>query len=575
MRHFFCLLVVSLAFLCEPCWAIQQNKLSYQISGVENPLLENINKLLAVEEQSYIHPLSHEDILTLYQRVPQIIRKAMQPFGYFKSDISTQLVHKNYQWTAFITINRGEKLNISRVDLQINGEGKQNKALLNYLHHFPVHPGDTFLAENYSEAKEKLFALAEEEGYIKATFTVSKVLIDIKQNKATIILHLDTGPRYYFGQFSFTNHVYAPSFLKRFDPHKKMQPFSSKALINYQQELVNSYYFDSVMVTPDFNQIENYQIPINVNVIPPKAKRYSLAVGYGTSGPRFTAGLNLRHLTTTGHHFDAQIKLSPVLSGAVAKYYIPGQNPLTDQWIMSSNFQQFSPKNGMSRSGTLSAGYQTKWHDWQTTFNLNYLLERYKVKNKPTQYSHLLYPNINFSYVKADDLINPHFGKSLNLNLRGASQTALSTTDFIQAQLKGKYLFSPIAQGRFILRGDLGYLIVKDLDALPSSMRFFAGGLNSIRTFKDSSIGPGRYLVVGSIEYQHKIKGNWNGALFYDAGTATNHFDTAFNQSKGIGVIYDSMIGPIKFYVGQKNVVPVDNARKKTYGIELSIGPEF
>ena len=131
-------------------------------------------------------------------------------------------------------------------------------------------------------------------------------------------------------------------------------------------------------------------------------------------------------------------------------------------------------------------------------------------------------------------------------------------------------LYSPFVYGKFITKLDMGYTAVKNIDNLPLSMFFFAGGLSTIRGYANSSIGPGRYLTVGSVEYVHHLYGNWNGAVFYDMGTATNHFGTPLSKSTGIGIVYDSLIGPIKLYGTQALSRP-----NKPYGVEFSIGPEF
>ncbi len=77
--------------------------------------------------------------------------------------------------------------------------------------------------------------------------------------------------------------------------------------------------------------------------------------------------------------------------------------------------------------------------------------------------------------------------------------------------------FSPTDDSRVILRTDLGYTAVHDFNDLPLSLRFYAGGSQSVRGYEYQALGlpdGGRYLVVGSAEYQHQIYGNWNAAVF-------------------------------------------------------------
>ncbi len=136
--------------------------------------------------------------------------------------------------------------------------------------------------------------------------------------------------------------------------------------------------------------------------------------------------------------------------------------------------------------------------------------------------------------------------------------------------MKGKYIFSPTNNSRVIFRGDWGYTVVDNLNQLPLSMRYFAGGIGSVRGYPYSSIGPGKYLQVGSAEFQHKIIGDWHGAVFYDVGNASNEFNSNFKRGDGLGLIYQSFIGPIKLYVGRGLSNP-----GKPLTVEFSIGPDF
>jgi len=100
------------------------------------------------------------------------------------------------------------------------------------------------------------------------------------------------------------------------------------------------------------------------------------------------------------------------------------------------------------------------------------------------------------------------------------------------------------------------------------SHRFFAGGDQSIRGFDYQSQGPtitvnsdtqtkelvvgGRYLAVGSLEYQYYFAPAWRAALFTDGGNAfdfreSENFDLLY--SVGTGVHWISPIGPVRLDV--------------------------
>jgi len=562
---FLTIIVFLLTMLCAHA------QLSFHIVGVNNTLLTNINKRLDLFNQSIDDSLSSSSINEIAKQGVTEIRSALEPFGYFKSKIIWSQSHHQDKWSISYAIEPGIAVRLNKIDIRLFGPGKSNEKLALFINNFPLKSGQVFDANAYNHAKEELFTLLNVNGYIKNTIRQNKIYIDIKRNQANIILYIETGDEYKFGPVTFTSKGYSPQFLKRFINFTSEDHFSSKRLNKLQLALTESPYFQDVLITPDLDHIDNYQVPVLFSLTPPKSQRYNLGLGYGSlSGPRLIAGMNFRRLNGWGHHFDAQIKLSAISSGIAGKYYIPGTNPLTDQWIFGANYQRFSPKNGLSRSTTLSAGYMKKLSKWQFSTDLNYLTESFQVDGRHRDFSHLLYPNLNISYVKSNDLLNPSSGISFNIFLRGASDSLLSSTNFLQSEITTKYLFSPTESTHVILKLDLGYTTVSKIQNLPLSMRFFAGGLNSIRGYTDQSIGPGKYLSTGSIELQQRVYGNWMGAVFYDLGTAADRWGTKLSRSEGVGIIYQSPIGPIKGYVAKAL-----KGQKSTYSLEFSIGPEF
>ena len=115
--------------------------------------------------------------------------------------------------------------------------------------------------------------------------------------------------------------------------------------------------------------------------------------------------------------------------------------------------------------------------------------------------------------------------------------------------MQDKYIFSPTDDSRILLRTDLGYTVVHDFNDLPLSLRFFAGGTQSVRGYEYQSLGVpdgGRYLAVGSVEYQHLIIGNWSAAAFWDEGNAFDNFNQGLDRGVGVGIVYKTPIGQIR-----------------------------
>ncbi len=556
--------------------------LQFQLNGLAATpeLLENANNALLAERarrvQTAGHALTADEIKNFYDNSPGVIRNALQPFGYFRPSIKLPgLTHPEGHWQMTFNIQPGVRLKITAVHVSIIGAGHNDPALQKLATHFPLHRGMPFDTNNYEKARDSLQQLANQQGYLHATLVQKEVRIDLVHYTADIQLQLDTGSRYYFGALTFTPTPLNERFLQRFAPFKSGQPFSSAQLLTLQQNLNKSGYFRQVAVLPAVDQASQNHVPTQINLQMKKQQAYSFSGGYGSfTGPRVKALTDFRFIGHNGQHMTLDAQLSATLKGLSAKYYFPGKNPLTDQYVVGAEIQKFVPdKEDESLSENFSVSRIKAWHDWQYTLSLNYLIEHYVVTTNDAStadFGRVLYPGIALSWLTADNLIDPHSARSISLVLRGASEHALSYNSFVQSEIKGKFFFSPTQYSRLILRGNIGYTIVKDLAHLPLTLRFFAGGPNSVRGYPYATLGPGRYLETGSIELQHTLHGNLSGAIFYDIGNAFDHIGTPLMQGDGVGLVYHSIIGPVAFYVAR-----AESKKGKPLQVEFSIGSSF
>jgi translocation and assembly module TamA len=578
--------IISIILLCAglcvmSAYALMLPELKFAVHGIDGAMRANVESRLKIEREDVEKHIDDAHVAAFAAQSVTAVKAAVAPFGYYQPEVTTSLKKRGNIYIIDYNVHPGRPVRVTSVNIKITGPGVENVKIMRAVKNFPLHEGDIFDATVYTAARDKLFDVINNQGYIKSAARETKVLVNTQKYSAQINIILQTNERYYFGKIHFKQNAYNAAFMRRFDTFAEDEPFSSDKLLQYQQEMNSSRYFRQVIVIPDMNGAKDMRVPIEASVIPINYRRYAFGLGYGTFTKfRFTAGVSFKRLTDTGQALDAQLKLSKVLSGVALKYYIPGYNPLTEQWEIGGNYQRFEPKNGISYSKSLVFGYSRKMHHWTLTGNMNYLWERYKVVKQNGHRSQLLYPSLNLDYLKTDSVVQPTYGRSLHMYVQGASDGMLSSTSFMQGEVQGKLFMSPFSFNHIILRGDLGYTVVHNLMDLPLSMRFFAGGMTTVRGYEDSSIGPGKYLGVASIEYRHHIAYDISGAAFYDIGSATNHFGGKTNQNNisdpgwmrgaGIGLVYESVVGPVRLYYSE-----AINKRGHPHQIEFALGPEF
>jgi translocation and assembly module TamA len=297
-------------------------------------------------------------------------------------------------------------------------------------------------------------------------------------------------------------------------------------------------------------------VPVTVTLERRKQHRYSVGLGYGTdTGPRGTLGWENRHINPRGHRARAGLELSSLRTQITAAYEVPLSRPLTDWLVFQAALTDENTDTANSTSQTLSAQrVKSRGNDWLETLSFNFLHEDFEVGGE-TGTTTLVYPAANWTRVRADDRVYPRRGHRISVDLKGTDPALGSDTRLIQVRADGKLVQALGKRGRALLRGSLGGTWVGDFNALPASMRFFAGGDQSVRGYGYNTLGPrnaldqvrgGHFLVVGSAEYDYRFADKWSGAVFYDVGNAIDHFTDDLKQGLGFGVRWRSPVGPIR-----------------------------
>ena len=194
---------------------------------------------------------------------------------------------------------------------------------------------------------------------------------------------------------------------------------------------------------------------------------------------------------------------------------------------------------------------------WLRTFSLNFSNESFNVgEDVDTRRS--LVPAVAFDHKLADRDVAPRRGRRLGLEFSGTDPALGSQNAYLRTAFRARWIRAFGDDQRLLLRVNGGILTTDAFEKLPPSVRFFAGGDESVRGFDYESLGPtdeegnvvgGRRLLTGSVEYEKHLRGNFYGALFLDAGNAfDDQFDAAVGT--GAGVKWLSPLGPVRVYLG-------------------------
>lgn len=555
------ILPLLLSLLCTAAFA---DPMTTVITGVQQQdILNNIQQLTASTEN-----LNAQEAQEKFKNHLQKIREALQPYGYYTPSMTpVSLTNKNKQWIATYHIDLGPPTRITKLDVRIIGEGRKNKAIQAVKEKLPLKIGDYLTVDNYDKEKNYLMGISRREGFLNPHF--EKNVVVIQNNTAQVSLFFDTGPRYYFGPIHFNQSTFNDSFLERYVNFKPGTPYNSNTLNQLQQRYSQSNYFERVSYDqPLIDKKTPTTVPVNFNLEPKHNEDYSVGLGYGTAtGPRATLGARFNHIGKNGHYITTSLRLSRIIQSFMAQYIIPGEDPTTDEYSLSSTVAKQTPQNDQSEYANVAIAYSNAMNHFRRILKLTLQHEKYSINQAPTLDSNLLIPSITFTRLRSDSLFNPTRGYQISLETRGSFKTSNSAVNFIQQKLSARALLDPTKNSKILLHGTLAWTKTSNLTQLPLSLRFFAGGPETLRGYSLDSIGPGIYLKLMGAEYQHRIVGRWFATSFMDAGTASDNFNATLNRSVGVGVVWYSEVGPIQF-----NVAKALNVQEKPYSFFIDLG---
>jgi translocation and assembly module TamA len=628
--------VLRRALLCgalamAPWLPATADSVAVVIEGVDGELLDNVRAALPLVRYEGDATLRPARIEQLHEDAVPALRRSLQPFGFYRPDISAQLIPPSApagSWRASYRIEPGPPLPIAAVGFAVEGPGSSDDELLAELGRPDLVARARFDHQHYEAEKDRLLATARRLGYPEAHYSTHRVEVDLDRYAADIGLVLQTGRRHVVGPIRFEPSRFAERYLER---HLVVEPgmrFNRDLLSRQRRALAGSGHFSDVAVeagTPA--EGEQAVVPLTVRLTPFKANRYRGRLGWGTeTGLGGQLDWTRRHFGRHGHRFNLGVTAVEERERFAGdfRYQVPvdplGGRKLEFGIRHESKDLNFSDvdleQGGATRIATnLAAVFldlpRTRLgpFDMQAAAGINFAAESYDVfevlfGNLPDDDQQFIIdeiigreayatltpdfratiPELRVSLSHADSQRFIRRGDYLGLRLLGSHEKVGSNIGFWQARLNHWSIFPVGEHNRLLLRSALGYSEADDREVLgvtfnqmPEFYEFRGGGARNIRgygfetLFPEDGITGGKHQVVASVEYEQRILPDWSAAVFVDGGDAFNDPDDFQTRiGAGIGVRWRSPFGPARLDLG----FPLDDA-DSAFQLYITVGPEF
>ena len=550
------------------------------ISGVQGELKTALELHLPVNLPAC--DASKAEVSDYFRSLKTGLRKGGRALGYYDAQFTSGGKVVNNCWEITLDINPGQPIRVVSQYIEVLGEGADEQQFREAMKAPPYEQNDVLNHRFYDEFKTRLTETADTLGYLDAVYEQKSVKVDPLSYEASVNLVLNTGPRYTFGDVTIEQNILSDDLVRRFISITPGSAFSTDKVIRQQQAFQRSGYYSVVDIDVNIKGAKNQQIPVNITLLPAKRNKIKYTVGYGTdTGPRVKAELNRRWTGPKGRKLDASAQWAQNLSRVTAELTEPRENPDQDTLKYLIDWTYDTANDVESQAFRFGAEYKRKVDSgWEQALFVNTLLDRTKSAGSGTDDSvlTLIGGKLAKTSIKNEGAEAATTGWRVSAKAQGAVENLLSDQNVAQISGSGKFIF-PVGKGRLINRLDVGLTSAGDLEDLPKSLRFFAGGGNSVRGYDFESIGEvnssgsvigGKHMLAGSVEYEYPIYEGWGVATFVDAGDAFNNWDDLdLKYGYGFGARYRSPIGPVRVDVGFPNGSWGDAT------FHLSVGPDL
>ena len=530
--------------------------LTVSIEGIDDSQLQdNIKAHIGIIGS----PVACEMSENYQQTIEEAVATGAQAIGYYKTKVRTLRLPKTKQCDELsLSIEPGPRIKIQDKNVQLEGPGKQDKVLLKLIEEFSLNIGSPLEHAKYETLKNTLQRSAQIRGYFDARFNKQEIRVDLKAYTASIDLRFTTGDRYKFGDLDIPQDDKAQDLIREIIPFNQGDDYHADKLAQFNQNLKLTGYFQQVVARPLVSEAQDNLVPIEVITTNKPKDTINIGGGFSTdTGPRVRLKWQRPWVNSRGHSLSADMFVSAPEQNLSIKYKIPLEDPLDNYLSFQGGAKAENDNDTVSEAFTIAV--QRHWgsvdSDWKRIGFLRFEQENFRQGIEPRQTTTLLIPGATLSRRRTRGGLDLTWGDTQQFTLETASKQLVSDIDLTRLTVQSKWLRS-FGEHRIFIRAELGAIATSDFSQVPSSLRYFAGGDQSVRGFGYETLSPlegdqltgGQYRNVASVEYSYPVAQNWRGALFTDIGNASDKPFKDLATGVGFGVSWSSPVGPIRIY---------------------------
>ena len=515
--------------------------------------------------------------------------------GFIDAKVGEPEIRQEQQW-LYITFNiyEGDRYKVSYLkitgDLITDGDkllGMTSLLKQDFFSRKILRDDIITLSDYYAEHG---YAFAEVTPYVEKDETgkTVTVTIDIKKNELVYVNRI----------IIKGNSRTRDKVIRREMQLKEGDIFDATALKKSHQRLQRLDFFEDVSINPEQTETDS-KMDIVVDVKEKPTGSFSIGAGYSSVEQfMFMGEISQNNFLGRGQ----KVSLQANFSGTTQRYNLQFTEPHLNDSELSFGFdlynwdREYDDYTKDSNGFTLRFGYPA-WEKWRANWSYGYdnthlsdidFANVAQVILDSIDINVSSYVTLGFSRDTRNHNLNPTEGAIHVIESKYAGGPLGGDSSFTKVQGSTSWYFPFLFSTTLHLKGTVGYATKNTGGKLPVFEKFYLGGINTIRGFKNGQISPidpasgdriggdKMWYINEEIIFPLVADAGLNGVVFLDAG---NVYDVGQNwdfgnikKSVGLGFRWLSPLGPLRLEWGY-NLDPVGDEEQSNW--DFSIGGGF
>ncbi|MGJ7614903.1 MULTISPECIES: autotransporter assembly complex protein TamA [unclassified Variovorax] len=561
----------------EKAKADKRDAFTVDVRGPED-VRDYLKLHLEIQRYRELDDLGATEISRLMVAAEANARELLGTLGYFTPTLTLDLVETPQGTKApreiVITVAPGDIAQVSNVQISYAGpiaddasaEAQRDAIRTNWA----LRAGLPFTQGAWDEAKTTALRSLTAKRFPTGNIEVSRAEVDADRHEARLSATYQSGPAYKFGPLVLRGiQRYDPDGARRIARLPSGQDYDQQKLLDAQQRLASSGYYDSVFLTLDTESGNPLAAPVIAQLREAPLQKVVAGVGFTTdNGPRLSLDHIHNQVPLLGWRAVSRLSVdSDIKSLSTELKAIPDDRGW--QWFTGAELKSEQSGSYVVDSGRLRGGRSKSSDHIDRSYFLQYDYAQNRGIDAPPSASAVT-ANWGWTGRYFDDNAAPSRGYGLALEVAAGYTLTGEQVPFTRTYARWLGVVplggaedkeSRARRSRLQLRVEAGAVSAKDSAQIPSTLMFLTGGDTTVRGYSYKQIGTvradgqtvaGRYLGVASVEWQRPFVYNnkltaWESVMFVDAGAvADKPGELKPKVGVGVGARWRSPVGPVQ-----------------------------